>query len=126
MCRWGLGWYPYFRMHARVFQINEFPAEQIKQLNKTKTDNTALPTEEYALLVKEFLKKYKDFGYSKSPCNVAGYTLHNLLLFMEMNGYRYHKMVASIWLEHEKLFHKSFGWKSSRRVFRLFDIYLNP
>lgn len=124
MCHHGLGWYPYFRMHDRVFHLNDFTASQIELLEKTKAESLVFPAEKYAMLTADFLKAFMAFGYSKAPCKIAHYTLHNLLLFLEMHGYGYHKTVASIWLEHEKLFHKGDAWKMARRVLHLFDVYV--
>ena len=124
LCHHGLGWYPYYRMHQRIFSIDDFTVKQIELLENTKEEASVFQTEEYAVIVEDFLAEYMKSGYSKTQCKAAHYTLHNLLLFMEMHGYGYHQTVADIWLEHEKLFHKGDGWKMARRILRLFDIYI--
>ncbi|MCR4637440.1 MAG: hypothetical protein K5754_14555 [Butyrivibrio sp.] len=105
LCSHGLGWYPYFRMHNRIFDINDFTDEQQSIIKRYKDDSLDFPTEEYAVAVEGFMSEYNKLGYSKSPCKIAAYTLHNLLLFLEMNSLGYHKEIAAVWLDHEKTYH---------------------
>ncbi len=123
LCEHGLGWYPYFRMHGRIFRIADFTASQAEKLEKLRPESQACPAEAFSDTAKAFLREFRAAGYSGSPCHVADYTLHNLLLFLEMHGFGYHPEIADIWLEHEKGFHEKDGWKQSRRILNLFELY---
>ncbi len=125
LCIHGLAWYPYFRMHNRIFDINCFSNEQKAKIEAARKESSLLSAEEFARLIEVFQKEFTEVGYSNSPCKTANYVLHNLLLFMEMNNLDYHKNVADVWFEHEKTYHKSINsWKQVRRVLYLFDIYV--
>ena len=123
LCSHGLGWYPYFRMHNRIFDINDFTDEQRSIIKRYKDDSLDFPTEEYAVAAEGFLSEYNKLGYSKSPCKIAAYTLHNLLLFLEMNSLGYHKEIAAVWLDHEKTYHDKRGWAQASRALYLFEVY---
>ena len=123
MCHHALGWYPYFRMHGRIFRLCDFTEDQKERLEKAKEGSLDFPVEEYAAAIEDFLISFKELGYSDSPCKAASYTLHNLLLFLDMHGFGYHPVIANIWLEHEIYFHKATGWKQARRTLRLFEAY---
>ncbi len=125
LCIHALAWYPYFRMHKRIFYISDFTDEQISKLESIHRNNEMLSAERFAELIPVFLEEFTTAGYSDSPCTTASYTLHNLLLFMEMNGFGYHKTVADVWLEHEKTYHKNCNsWKQARRILCLFDTFI--
>lgn len=123
LCEHGLGWYPYFRMHQRIFDINSFTDIQKAELESLSDESQDFPAEEFATAVEDFLNEYDVLGYSDSPKTIAAYTLHNLLLFMEINGLGYHKRIADIWLEHEKTYHEKRGWMQASRVLYQFEIY---
>ena len=123
LCSHGLGWYPYFRMHNRIFDIKDFTDEQIAVIKHYRDDSLDFPSEEYAVAVESFLIDFNKLGYSESPCKMAAYTLHNLLLFLEMNSLGYHKEIAAVWLEREKTYHEKRGWFQALRTLYLFDIY---
>lgn len=123
LCRHGIGWYPYFRMHDRIFDITDFTKSQKDEITALADESMDFPAEEFAIATEQFLNDYRTLGYSKSPKKIAAYTLHNLLLFLEMNSLGYHKRIAAIWLEHEKTYHEGRGWNQSARVLYQFDIY---
>lgn len=123
-CDHGLGWYPYFRMHKRIFLINDLTEKQKKRLVEIRRESLDFPAERFSDIAERFLDTFQEIGYSETPCKTAKYTVHNLLLFIEMHGFGYHKAVADIWLEHEKCFHKKDGWKQARRVLNLLDLYV--
>ena len=123
LCHHGLGWYPYFRMHERIFRIGDFTEEQQEQLEELNLESLDYPVEVYASSVEFFLEQFRDLGYSKSPREVSGYTLHNLLLFLDMHGFGYHPQIANIWLEHESAFHKVGVWRQIRRTLRMFEAF---
>lgn len=124
LCEHGLGWYPYYRMHDCILRLSDLSDLQVTALEHTKIQPSDLSAEEFVVRASRFVKDYKSLGYSPTLCKVADYTLHNLLLFMEMHGLGYHETVINIWLEHEKTRHKSDGWKSSRRILKLFELYV--
>ncbi|SCX84297.1 tyrosine-type recombinase/integrase [Butyrivibrio sp. INlla14] len=125
LCQHGLGWYPYFRMHDRIFDITDFTNSQKAKITALAAESMDFPAEDFAVAIELFLNDYRALGYSKSSKERAAYTLHNLLLFLEMNSLGYHKRIAAIWLEHEKTYHEGNGWNQSARVLYQFDIYCN-
>ncbi len=125
LCQHGLGWYPYFRMHDRIFDITDFTNSQKAKITALAAESMDFPAEDFAVAIELFLNDYRALGYSKSSKERAAYTLHNLLLFLEMNSLGYHKGIAAIWLEHEKTYHEGRGWNHSARVLYQFDIYCN-
>lgn len=123
LCLHGLGWYPYFRMHDRIYRISDSSRNQAEKLERLRQESLLFPAEEFAAVIPEFLKEFEAAGYSESPCKTASYVLHNLLLFLEMHGLGYHKGVADVWLAHEKECHKGVSWRQARRILFLFDLY---
>ena len=124
LCPYGLGWYPYFRMHGQIFHIQDFTKSQIAFLQKIRLESQNFSAERFAGFIPDFLQNFRKAGYSKTPCKVAKFTLYNLLLFLEMNDLGYQKAIANVWLEHYKLAGGQGVWKQARRVLRLFDLYL--
>lgn len=124
MCIHGLGWYPFYRMHNRIFRLCDMSTEQNLIVEGLRKESMDFPAEEFAALIPGFLERFNAFGYSKSPCKVARYTLTNLLLFLEMHELGYHQEIAGIWLEHEKSLHKGDAWKQARRILFLFNLYV--
>ncbi|WP_031553293.1 tyrosine-type recombinase/integrase [Oribacterium sp. FC2011] len=124
MCIHGLGWYPYYWMHNRIFRLCDMSAEHNLAVEELRQKSIDFPAEEFAALIPDFLKRFESLGYSESPTKAARYTLTNLLLFIEMHDLGYHPKIADIWLEHEKTFHKTDSWKQSRRILFLFNQYI--
>ena len=125
LCIHGLGWYPYFRRTGRILRFSDLTDDQISTIESLRLESLSFPAEEYAVLIPDFLERFKSQGYSDSPCKIARYTLCNFLLFIEMHGLGYHKGIADIWLENEKKHHKGSGWKQVRRIINLFDLYVH-
>lgn len=123
MCGHGLGWYPYYRMQNRVVHISDLTANQIERLEAARIESMDFPSEEFAAVIPDFLHRISILGYSKTPRKTASYTLQNLLLFLEMNGLGYHPVIAAVWLENEHKRINSSGWKQSRRILNLFEVY---
>lgn len=123
LCGHGLGWYPYYRMQNRILLYSDLTADQIERLEAARIESLEFPSEEFATVIPDFLNRITLLGYSNSPQKTARYTLQNLLLFLEMNGLGYHPVIASIWLENERNRIHSSGWKQSRRILNLFEIY---
>ncbi len=123
LCSHGLGWYPYYRMQNRILRISNLTAAQIERLEAVRIESLEFPSEEFAAVIPDFLNRISNLGYSKSPQKTARYTLQNLLLFLEMHGLGYHPVIASIWLENEHNRINSSGWKQSRRILNLFEVY---
>lgn len=124
LCNHGLGWYPYFRMHGRIFHLRDMTRHQILAIEKLRHESLYFPAEKFAGLIPGFLDRFCSLGYSESPCKTARYTMTNLLLFMEMHNLGYHQGIVDFWLEHEKTFHKGDGWKQARRILFLFRLYV--
>ncbi|QFJ53921.1 tyrosine-type recombinase/integrase [Pseudobutyrivibrio xylanivorans] len=125
LCIHGLAWYPYFRMHNRIFDIKDFADDQISEIEGAREIISLLSAEGFARLIPVFLNDFTAAGYSDSPCKTASYVLHNLLLFMEINGLNYSKAVADVWLEHETTYHHNGNsWKQAWRVIYLFDVFV--
>ena len=124
LCNHGLGWYPYYKMHNRIFRLCDMTREQNLAVEELRQESLSFPAEEYAALIPDFLERFKAYGYSESPCKTAKYTLTNLLLFLEMHNLGYHQGIADIWLEQEKTFHKGTAWKQARRILFLFNLYI--
>ena len=124
LCIHGLGWYPYFWMHDRIFHLSEMTMSQKLAIESLRQESLDFPAEEYAVLIPDFLERFRAYGYSKSPCKTARYVLYNLLLFLEMHNLGYHQGIADVWLKHEMTFHKGHGWKHARRILFLFDLYI--
>lgn len=124
LCMHGLAWYPYFRVHERILRICDLAESQITVIEELRSESINFPAEEFAVIIPVFLEEFRSLGYSEAPCKVAKHTLYNLLLFLEMHGLGYHYGIADIWLEYEKTFYKSNGWKQARRILRLFDLYI--
>ena len=123
LCVHGLGWYPYFWMHNRIYRLCDFSESQIAVVEKYRMESMDFPAEDFAALIADFLERFTACGYSKSPSSTASYVLHNILLFLEMHGLGYHQKIADIWLEHEQTFHKGDSWKKARRILHLFNVY---
>lgn len=124
MCIHGLGWYPYYRMHNRIFRLSDMSTKQNLAVERLRQESLDFPAEEFAALIPDFLERFDAFGYSESPSKNARYTLTNLLLFLEMHDLGYHEGIAEVWLEHEKTFHKKCAWKQARRILFLFSLYV--
>ena len=124
LCVHGLGWYPYFRMHDRIFRLCDMTRNQNLAVEELRQESMDFPAEEFAALIPDFLERFESYGYSESPSKTARYVLYNLLLFLEIHGLGYHQGIADIWLEHEKTFHKGNGWKQARRILFLFELYI--
>ena len=124
LCIHGLGWYPYFWMHDRVFRLCDMTRTQNLAVEELRLESQVFPAEEFAVLIPDFLERFDAFGYSESPRKAARYVLNNLLLFLEMHDLGYHWGIAQIWLEHEKTFHDGNGWKQARRILFLFGLYI--
>lgn len=124
LCIHGLGWYPYFWMHNRIFRLCDFSDSQISVVEQYRLESLEFPAEEFANLIPDFLERFTAFGYSKGPGKMARYVLHNILLFIEMHGLGYHQRITDVWLEHEQTFHKGDGWKQARRILYLFRLYI--
>ena len=125
LCSHGLGWYPFFRMHNRILRLSDLAAEQIEKIETARIESLDFPSEEFAAVIPDFLDRFQKLGYSKAPCKVAKYSLLNLLLFLEMHGLGYHPAIASVWLENERRRTTSSGWKQSRRILHLFEVYVS-
>ncbi len=123
LCSHGLSWYPYYRMQNRVLRFSDLTADQIERLEAARIESMDFPSEEFATIIPDFLNRLSILGYSKTPQKVAKYTLQNLLLFLEMNSLGYHPVAASVWLENEHNRINSSGWKQSRRILNLFEVY---
>jgi hypothetical protein len=95
-CTQGIGWYPYFKMHGKILLMQDLLESQINRIETLRTESLAFPSKEFADLISDFLERYRAFGYSKSPCGIARYTLYNLLLFLEMHGLGYHPEIAMV------------------------------
>lgn len=124
LCTQGIGWYPYFKMHGKILYIQELTEAQSARIEMLRPESLQFPTEEFAVLISDFLKRYQSFGYNKSPRSTARYTLYNLLLFLEMHRLGYHPEIAVVWIEHEKSSGKNSGWKQKRRILDLFELYI--
>lgn len=123
LCGHGLGWYPYYRMQNRILRFSDLTTDQIKTLEAVRIESLEFPSKEFATVLPVFFNRLSNLGYSKTPLKVAKYTLQNLLLFLEMHGLGYHPVISSIWLENEHNRINSTGWKQSRRILNLFEVY---
>ena len=123
LCQHALGWYPYFRMQGKVLRLSDLSDEQVERIESVKAESWNFPAEEFAALIPDFMDRFQQAGYSKTPCKVARYTLRNLLLFMGMHNLGYHPIIASVWLENNMVSKDSPEWKQSRRVLHLFEAY---
>lgn len=124
LCTQGIGWYPYFRMHGKILHMQDLSESQVARVEALRSESLKFPLKEFSSLIPDFIERYRSFGYSESPCKVAGYTLYNLLLFLEMHDFGFHPEIAMVWLEHEKLSYESDGWKQMRRILDLFKLYI--
>ena len=66
LCQHGLGWYPYFRMHDRIFDITDFTNSQKAKITALAAESMNFPTEDFAVAIELFLNDYRTLGYSKS------------------------------------------------------------
>lgn len=123
MCRRGIGWYPYFRMHGNVLRMQDLSQDQICRIEALRNESLSFPSEEYAELIPDFMERFHSIGYSCSPCHAAKSTLYNLLLFLEMHGLGYHREITAVWMEPGILVSKGTGWKQKRRILDLFELY---
>jgi len=123
LCTQGLGWYPYFKMQGKILHMRDISEDYVKEIEVLRKESTDFSAKEFADLIPDFIERFQNIGYSKSPCVAARYTLYNLLLFFEMHDLGYHPKIAMVWLEHEKLSYKNDSWKQIRRVLDLFELY---
>lgn len=123
LCTHGIGWYPYFRMHEKILRMEDLTESQIRCIESIRLESLDFPLEEFADLIPGFIERFRIFGYSKSPCNAAKFTLYNFLVFLEMHELGYHPDIASVWLEQKKTSSENAGWKQNRRILDLFELY---
>ncbi len=96
---------------------------QIGRTEAFRSESLQFPSEEFARLIPDFMERYHSYGYNRSACSTARYTLYNLLLFLEMHDLGYHPEIAAVWMEHEKTFYKDSDRKQIRRILDLFALY---
>lgn len=123
LCAQGLGWYPYFKMRGKIIRMQDLSTIQIDRIETFRPESLQFPSQEFALLIPDFMDRYQSFGYSRSSCNTARATLYNLLLFLEMHGLGYHPEIVAVWMEHEKTFYKDSDRVQVRRILSLFALY---
>ena len=120
----GISWYPYFKMRGKIIHMRDISEDKIEKIEVLRQESTDFSAKEFADLIPDFIDRFQNNGYSKSPCMAAKYTLYHLLLFLEMHNLGYHPEIAMVWLEHEKLSYKNNGWKQIRRILDLFEFYV--
>ncbi len=123
LCNYGIGWFPYFRMHEKVLYMKDLTESQIWCIKSIKLNGFKCTCKEFSILIPAFIEQFKTFGYSRSYCSTAKFTLYNLLVFLEMHDLGYHPDVAVIWLEQKKPSYKNNVWKHNRRILDLFEQY---
>lgn len=124
LCPFGLGWYPYFRMTDHILRFSDLSAEQQDRVESVRSESLEFPADEYACLIPGFLEELQSFGYSKSPMKSSRFTLYNLLLFLQMNGFGYHHVIADVWTDCARKKWQHTGWKQSKRTLFLFGLFL--
>lgn len=121
LCRPGLGWYPYFWRHECILRMADLSEDQRTTIRNLQENTSQAALKDIVPEIKRFLGDFQALGYSKAPLKVAYFTLHNLLLFLDMHDLDYQKNIADIWLEAIKGNYSSDSWKQHRRVLDLFD-----
>ena len=124
LCRPGLGWYPYFWRHDCILRVADLPENQQTAIRNLQENASQAALVDIVPEIKRFLDDFQSLGYSKVPLKAARFTLHNLLLFMDMHDLGYQKKVADIWLEAMKANYSGNSWKQHRRIIDLFDQFL--
>lgn len=123
LCRYGTAWYACVKTCGRIHDINDYTDGQRLMMESLREASQEFPSEEFAVLIPDFLDHLSDLGYSKSHRSVAKSSLYNFLIFLEINNLGYHYGIACVWLEHEKNFFATDSWKSVRRFLDLFNEY---
>ena len=123
LCTHGIGWYPYFRMHEKILRMEDLTESQIGCIESIRSKSTNFSFKKFSDLIPDFIERFRNFGYSRSPCSAAKFTLYNLLVFLEMHELGYHPYIAAKWVEHKRLSNESNGWKQNRRILDLFELY---
>ena len=122
-CCHGLGWYYYFKKSGHIVLNDDLSEAQAERIEAAREKSMEFPSEEYALLIPDFLAELEALGYSGSPIKTSRFVLYNLLVFLQMNGLGYHEEISAVWVEYAKEHWQLTGWKQSRRTFLLFDNY---
>ncbi len=122
-CSAGICWFPYYWVRDKVLRMETFPTGQVDKIESLREESQHFPTTEYASLIPGFLERFDSAGYSKAPRSAARYTLHNLLLFLDMHSLGYHPGIAQVWLLQQKEEHAG-SWKQYRRILNLFELFV--
>ena len=120
-----LQWYPYLEKHNRVIYNEMLTSIQINEIETIMSERTCFQVDEaFIELAIEFTKQIKSAGYSVSVVKEARYTIHSLLVFLNINHYPYNPEIADIWLDIHKTSIRKTECKSLKRILFLFDSFL--
>ena len=125
LCSQGLCWYPHFRIRGLLLHISELTNIQKDSIDQIKEESLHFPINEYATAIPDFLNRFQLKGYNKDYCSTARSVLLRFLVFLEMHSLGYHKVIADIWLEHQKNNYPHEKWAQFRRILNLFDLYVH-
>lgn len=120
-----LQWYPNLQKHNKVIYKEMLTNEQIKMISEIiLTKQCVQLDEEFIGLSLEFTNQIQLAGYSKPVLKEAKYTMHSLLVFLDINHYPYNSEITSIWLDIHKSRIRTTECKSLKRILCLFDSFL--
>ena len=120
-----LQWYPYLQKHGRVIYKEMLTRNQINEIAEIMSERRCVPINEVFIeLAIEFTNQMKSIGYSISVVKEAKYTIHSLLVFLDINHYPYSTEIADIWLDIHKSMIRKTECKTLKRILFLFNSFL--
>lgn len=123
LCEHGTAWYANAYVQGKLHRFSECQEGLRMQAESFREESQEFSSEQFAMLIPDFLEKLDKPGYSKPHRTVARATLYGLLVFLAMHQYGYHPCIAAVWLELEKQRFKSTGCNAQRRFLDLFEEY---
>ena len=120
-----LQWYPYLQKHDRVIYKEMLNNNQINTISEIMSARRCIPIDEdFIELAIEFTNQIKSVGYSISVVKEAKYTIHSLLVFLDINHYPYSTEIADIWLDIQKSMMRKTECKTLKRIIFVFNSFL--
>lgn len=124
LCSHCFTWFPYLLIHEWIVSTSDMCLEQIERINAVREESGEFGSDDFAELIPEFIKELTKHGYTETPMKTAVFALHNLAVFVDMHNLGYHPVIADIWVEYTRDNWHCTGWKQYRRVFFLFNQFI--
>lgn len=100
MCTHALALFPSYKQNADLVKIEDFKEPEKLTIKSVQADSLSFPTEEFAVLIPDYINSLRNQNYDTSYCLKSKNILQQFLVFLEMNNLGYHSEIASIWLNY--------------------------